>query len=542
MNGLAGRESNLDYESPDMTDSNHIKRRQFLQTAGFGAASILLSRKAPGAASSPVTPLPGSSSDKPNVLVIMTDQHRADLMTCAGRDLVPTPNIDRIASHGVRFTNAYCPYPVCVASRMALLTGLYAHSTGAITNRDRLDWRYRTIANHFAENGYLTGLIGKMHFVDAHNHGFEYYMSINDWLMYLGPKVQHYANEIANHPLGQHFFKTVNDGGAGLPDVDGLWPKGSPWVGNVEKWNFDNMASRLEPEDHLDMFLAREAAKFITRYRRQPFFLVTSFMKPHSPFYPPRQWAEKYPVEKMTLPDVGDISKYPQHIQRRIKNMAALGEKRQRAHRAGYLGNLAFVDTCVGHVYNALEKENLLDNTIVVYTSDHGDMDGDHGLYQKFCLFEPSVRVPLIVSYPKQLPENKVTAALTEYIGLYPTLSDLAGLEAPRKTTLLDIPGAPERMDAASFAGLLRDPDIEGPPAAFSEFNLRSRICEYMIHTRRYKYIFNHGSTHELYDHEADPGEFVNRINDPGLKKVRDQLRDRLFAWYDPEKNPYRQT
>jgi len=337
-----------------MISNNNVGRRQFLQTAGVGAASAFLSSNCARAKPSPR----GSNRNKPNVLLIMTDQHRADLMTCADRDLVPTPNIDLIASRGVRFTNSYCPYPVCVASRMALLTGLYAHSTGAITNRDRLDWRYRTIANHFADNGYLTGLIGKMHFVDAHNHGFEYYMSINDWLMYLGPKVQHYANEIANHPLGAHFFKTVDDGGAGLPDIDGLWLNRSPWVGNVEKWNFESMASALEkwnfesmasalePEDHLDMFLAREAAKFITRYREQPFFLVTSFMKPHSPFYPPRQWAEKYPIDKMTLPKVGDTSQYPPHIQRRIKNMAALGEKRQRAHRAGYLGNLAFVDTC----------------------------------------------------------------------------------------------------------------------------------------------------------------------------------------------------
>jgi len=472
----------------------------------------------------------------------MTDQHRADLMTCAGRDLVPTPNIDRIASRGIRFTNAYCPYPVCVASRMALLTGLYAHSTGAITNKNQLDWRYRTMANHFAENGYLTALMGKMHFGDAHNHGFEYYMSINDWLMYLGPKVQHYANEIANHPLGLKFFDTVDDGGAGLPDIDGLWSKGNPWVGNVERWNFDSMASQLEPEDHLDMFLARQAAKFITRYRRQPFFLVVSFMKPHSPFYPPRQWAEKYPVSKMKLPDVGDISKYPRHIQRRIQNTKKLGEKRQRAHRAGYLGSLAFVDTCIGYVYNALEKEGLTDNTIVVYTSDHGEMEGDHGLYQKFCLFEPAVRVPLIVSYPNHLGQNKVTAALTEYFGLYPTLAELTGIESPKKTTLLDMAGAPARMDAASFADVLRNPDMKGPDAAFSEFNLRSRISEYMIRTRRYKYIFNHGSTHELYDHEADPGEFVNRINYPALKKVRDELREQLFAWYNPEKNPYRPT
>jgi choline-sulfatase len=524
-----------------MREGNAIKRRQFLQAAGLGAASALLNPNSAQATSSS-TNAPGYKPDGPNVLVIMTDQHRADLMSCAGRDLVPTPNIDRIAARGVRFANAYCPYPVCVASRMAMLTGLYAHSTGAITNLDRLDWRYRTMAHHFAEHGYLTGLVGKMHFLDAHNHGFAYYMSINDWLMYLGPKVRHYANEIANHPLGPQFFKTVDDNGAGLPDVDGLWLKGSPWVGNVEKWNFESMASSLEPEDHLDMFIAREAAKFITRYRRQRFFLVASFMKPHSPFYPPRQWAEKYPVDKMTLPEVGDISGYPPHIQRRIQHTASLGDKRQRAHRAGYLGNLAFVDTCVGHLYDALEKENLLDNTIVVYTSDHGEMDGDHGLYQKFCLFEPSVRVPLIVSYPKHLPENKVTSALTEQIGLYPTLSEMAGLEPLRKTTLLDIPGAPRRLDATSFAGALRDPDIGGPPAVFSEYNLRAKLSEYMVRTRRYKYIFNHGSTHELYDHETDPGEFVNRINDPTLRKVRNQLRDRLFAWYNPEKNPYRPT
>ncbi|MHC4368872.1 MAG: sulfatase family protein [Planctomycetota bacterium] len=519
-----------------MNDKTQIKRRQFLQTAGVGAASALLSRKSARAESS----APGSNRVKPNVLLIMTDQHRADLMTCAGRDLVPTPNVDRIASRGVRFNNAYCPYPVCVASRMALLTGLYSHSTGAITNRDNLDWRYRTMANHFAENGYLTGLIGKMHFVDAHNHGFEYYMSINDWLMYLGPKVQHYANEIANHPLGPNFFKTVDDSGAGLPDIDGLWLRGSPWVGNVEKWNFDHMASPLEAEDHLDSFIARESGKFITRYREQPFFLVTSFMKPHSPFYPPRQWAEKYPVDKLTLPEVGDISGYPKHIQRRIRNRAALGEKRQRAHRAGYLGNLAFVDTCVGYVYDVLEKEGLLDSTIVVYTADHGEMDGDHGLFQKFCLFEPSVQVPLIVSWPKHLPENKVTDALTEYIGLYPTLSDLAGIEAPRKTTLHKIPGAPERLDARSFADIVRNPDLRGPSAAFSEYNLRSTIPEYMIRTRRYKYIYNHGATHELYDHEADPGEFVNRIDEPALKKIQNRLHDRLFTWYNPEKNPYR--
>jgi choline-sulfatase len=517
-----------------------LGRRNFMQAAGAGALSVAMGER------SQVDAMPGKGSsgrvkDKPNVLFIMTDQHRWDLMTCAGRDLVPTPNIDRIAERGVRFSNAYCPYPVCVASRMCLLTGLYSHTTGAIDNTDRLDWRYKTMAHHFTENGYLTGLVGKMHFNDSHNHGFEFYTSINDWLMYLGPKVQDYANEIANHPLGKHFFNTVDDSGAGLPDVEGVWgDKPCPWVGNVERYDFDSMSSKLDEEDHLDSFIARESAKFMRRHRDQPFFLVTSFMKPHSPFYPPREYAEKYPVDKMSLPPVGDISSYPKHIQNRIKNTQRQDAKRLKAHRSGYLGNLAFVDTCVGYVYKELEDLGLLDNTIVVYTSDHGEMEGDHGLYQKFCLFEPSVAVPLIVSYPGRIPRNKVTNALTEYFGLYPTLSDLAGLPKPKGTTTVTMPDAPENMDASSFADLLYDPGTNGPDAAFCEFALKTNIPRYMIRTSQYKYIFNQGAMHELYDHQHDPGEKTNLISKPGLEHVKRQLLDQLVAWYDPANNPYR--
>ena len=477
--------------------------------------------------------------DKPNVLLLMTDQHRADLMTCAGRDLVSTPNIDRIAARGVRFENAYCPYPVCLASRSSLLTGLYPHHTGAINNNDRLDWRYRTVAHHFAEAGYLTALIGKMHFNDAHKHGFEYHLSIDDWLMYLGPKVQHYANEIASHQLTDVFYRTVIDDGAGFPDVADLWDGLSPWAGHVERYPFDGVASQLEAEDHLDMFIARETGKFLQRYRDQPFFLVASFMKPHTPFYPPRPWAEMYPVEEMTLPPIGGVEGYPEHIQRRIERIQSVGEGRLRAVRAGYLGNLAFVDSCIGYVYNTLERLGLAENTIVVYTSDHGEMLGDHGLYQKFCLFEPAVRVPLIVSYPKQVPAGRVASALTEYMGLYPTLAELAGLVSPAGITLVEMPDAPQRLDAASFANVVRDPDLEGPPAVYSEYNLRASDPCYVIRTRRYKYILNQEAIDELYDLEADPGEYVNRIDDPALRAVQGELWEQLLAWYDPARNPY---
>jgi choline-sulfatase len=215
-------------------------------------------------------------------------------------------------------------------------------------------------------------------------------------------------------------------------------------------------------------------------------------------------------------------------------------DKYLRAGRAGYLGNLAFVDTCIGEVYSELERLGLIDNTIVVYTSDHGEMDGDHGLYQKFCLFEPSVRVPLIISWPGHIPEDRVTEALTEYFGIYPTLVEMTDTPMAEEAALIDIPGSPESIDSDSFANVLRNPDLAGPSAVFCEYALKSAIPQYMIRTRRYKYNFNHGTMHELYDLEADPGEYANLINDPGMKKTADDLRDQFIAWYDPEKNPYR--
>ena len=479
------------------------------------------------------------ATKRPNVLLIMTDQHRHDLMTCAGNERVPTPGIDRLAARGVRFTDAYCPYPVCLASRSSLLTGQYAHTTGAINNRDRLDWRFRTVAHHFAAAGYLTGLIGKMHFNDAHNHGFEYYLSINDWLMYLGPQARHYANEIANHPLSPHFFDTVNDDGAGFPDVSDLWSGPSPWAGNVERFDLQTMASALPAEDHLDAFIARETGKFLDRYRDQPFFLVASLMKPHTPFYAPPEFAERYPIESFELPESGEISGYPPHLRHRIERMMETDPRRRQAHGAGYLGNLAFADHCVGQIVDALEAAGLVDATIVVYTSDHGEMLGDHGLFQKFCLFDGAARVPLIVSHPGHLPEGQVSEALVEYLGLYPTLSDLAGLAPPDPAPLVPFDGAPESLDATSFAELVREPGAPGPEAVFCEHALRNQQAQYMVRTRDHKYIHNVGSLDELYDLRADPQENRNLAAETGHEALLAGLRERLFDWFDPADNRF---
>lgn len=460
---------------------------------------------------------------KPNVVVLLSDQHRPDLMSCAGSSLVPTPNLDRLATGGIRFRHAYCPYPVCAPSRMSLLTGQYPHSHGVLDNTMRLDWRRRTVAHAFREQGYLTALIGKMHFLDGQSHGFDYRLGFNDWLMYLGPKVRHFANEIASYP---GYENSVYDTGSGLPDVEGLWDGPSPWKGHVEP--AQALASELAAEDHFDAFVAREAAAFIRRYRGEPFFLVAGFLKPHAPFHPPKGYAEElYPPERIELPQPGALAGYPRHVRAAAARYAAMGDRRLRMIRAGYLGNLRFLDECAGAVLRAIEAARLDEDTIVVYTSDHGEMGGEHGLFQKFVFFEPSVAVPLILRYPGAIPAGSVSEALVEYQGLYATLAELAGL-APAGGT-----------DSGSFAALARNAHLPGPEAVFAEYAL-SWAPRYMVRTARYKYIHNEGDVAELYDLETDPGEYRNRAEEPALEPVRRHLHTQLVNWYDPARNPYR--
>lgn len=325
------------------------------------------------------------------------------------------------------------------------------------------------------------------------------------------------------------------DSGAGFNDVDDLWEGGSPWVGHVTRRDFGSiasMASELEAEDHLDAFIARESAKFIRKHRDEPFFLVASFMKPHTPFFPPAEYAERHPIDDIELPDPGNTEQYPPKVRDYFERHLRTPERRRKAGMAGYLGNLEFADVCVGQVYDALEKEGLLEDTVVVYTSDHGEMHGDHGAFQKFCLFEPAVKVPLIVSHAGRFPAGEVTAALTEYFGLFPTLAELTGTE---------VDGAIRRdTDSASFADLVRRPALTGPDAVFSELGLRSRHPSYMIRTRPWKYVYHQDMGEELYDLDEDPGENANLAGEGRHSRLKDELQRRLFEWYHPDRNRFR--
>jgi len=483
---------------------------------------------------------------KPNVLIIIADQHRSDYIGCAnlpdwnGNQPVPTPNIDKIAGRGVRFTNAYCPYPVCLASRSSMLTGLYAHTTGADTNQDVLDRRYRTMAHHFAANGYYTGLVGKMHFNDACKHGFEYYMSINDWLMYLGPKAQHYANEIASHQLSKNFYDSVDDDGAGFPDVRNVWLDGkSPWRGHVTAIPPERFGSALSEEDQMDSFIARESSKFIQNNDNQPFFLVASFMKPHTPFHPPERFAKMYPIEDIALKEPGDISGYPKCVRDTSSSYSSIPELNRKSAKAGYFGNLAFVDGCIGQLYDALERSGMLENTIVVYTSDHGEMDGDHGMYQKFCMFDPSVKTPLIISRPGYIGEGVVSDRLINQIGLYPTLAELTETGPVNAAPLANMDDPPVALDAVSFADKVHDPNAKDNVSddVYVEYRIRSGgQGQYMVRDARYKYVYLQTGEEMLFDLDDDPGEMKN-LAMHGHDDIKKSLQKRLLKYNEIDFN-----
>src|SRR6185437_8634703 len=199
-----------------------MNRRKFLRGAAMATAASMS-----GAVSEAVSRsvyAQGRPARKPNVLILMSDQHKRSCMGAYGDRVARTPNLDELARNSVRFTDAYCSNPVCTPSRASLLTGLYTHNHGSLNNSTPLPSQHKTMAHHFVRAGYFTGLVGKMHFVDAQTHGFDYRLDFNDWYQYLGPKTKLYADELSRA-----------NSGSGLPQIDDLWrDAGDPWKSDRE--------------------------------------------------------------------------------------------------------------------------------------------------------------------------------------------------------------------------------------------------------------------------------------------------------------------
>ncbi len=467
----------------------------------------------------------GSPGKRKNVLLIMTDQHRPESLGIRGDTVAKTPNLDALARSGVRFNHAYCTDPVCVPSRAGLLTGMYTHNNKTYNNSTPWPFENKTIAHAFGQAGYMTGLIGKMHFVDAQTHGFDYRLDFNDWYQYLGPKTKLRAEEI--------FYP---NSGSGLPQIDDLWrDHGDPWTGVIENDDRQGLVSvgRVSPlaeEDHFESFVARESIRFLRNHgTKQPFFLTCSFLKPHDPFMPAERFAKMFHGTDMTLPstwDKVDLSTVPRFIQELLHYSWATPElvapDMAKLRIALYYASLAQMDDCAGKVLRELHSLGLAENTIVLYTSDHGEMLGSHGLWQKDLFYEPSVGIPLLVRAPGTTPENVVCQTPVSLVQLFATLTDLCGIPTPAG------------LDGSSFAETLHNPQVTLDTDIFAELGLTGPHPGSMIRSGNFKYCYYRNDMPELYDLQADPHEMKNLALLPAYKKQAQEMQARLFAWHRP--------
>ena len=505
-----------------------MNRRKFLHGTAttLGALGLDAFQPEGAAAQNPAqTESTVQPKHRPNVLLIMADQHRRTCMGAAGDPVAHTPNLDRLAGQSVRFTNAYCTNPVCAPSRASMLTGLYAHNLYTKGSDQPYSPRRKTVAEHFSRAEYLPALIGKMHFIDAQVHGFQYELEFNDWFQVLGPRAGLYANETYNPNTG-----------AGLPQIPALWKAtGDPWVASRKPDGrlgpvAVGKASEMSEADHFESFVTRESIRFLENYGKsdEPFFLVTSFLKPHDPFMPAERFANMFHEQDMKLPPTwgkADLANLPEQVAHDIRTSSVTPELLQapaaRQRIASYYGNLAQVDDCVGEVLNALTRLDLDRNTIVVYTSDHGEMLGDLGLWNKFQFYEGSCGVPLLIRIPGATPS--VCETPVSLISLAATLAELCSVPLPGPS------------DGRSFAGLLSDPAAhEGYGPVFAEFDLGRPGEKYMIRDGDLKYSFWVHDRAELYDLKNDPQEAHNLAGRPEHQATVNRLRQRLFSWYRP--------
>lgn len=461
-------------------------------------------------------PAQAADPKRPNVLFIIADDLNNSL-GCYDRPEMKTPNIDRLAARGVRFDRAFCAFSLCGPSRNSFLTGLYPNSTGILANaqifRQTIPSQV-SLPQAFRQQGYFAARIGKLyHYNVPASIGTNGHDDPGSW-------------EVETNPAGVDRLDEE-------PLIYSLTP-GS--FGGTLSWH----ASENPDEKHTDGMEAADAEWILERcakHPERPFFLAVGFFRPHTPYVAPKAYFDLYPREQMPVvqgvaEDQKDIPKAA--LMSYKKEQDKLTDDLRREARQAYYASVSFMDAQAGKVLAALDRLGLRDNTIVVFTSDHGYHLGEHGLWQKQSLFEESSRVPLIVAGPGVAKPGSVAATPVGLIDLYPTLAELCGVKTPAN------------LQGQSLAPMLKDVTAKGRGWAltqvvrgggFKRFGASPSVGDnvhrffgYSLRTDRWRYTeWDEGKEgHELYDHEADPKEITNLADDPSKAALVAELSAKL--------------
>ena len=440
-----------------------------------------------------------SNNHRPNIILIISDEHDPAVTGCYGNQVVGTPHLDGLAESGIVFDNAYCNNPICVPSRMSFLTGRYCHQINVWDNGSPLADHLPTFAHYFEAAGYESILCGRMHIVGENRfHGFgrRLFDDMDYWRSYRqSPR----RTPESRRGTNSH----VTECGPGK----GHWQ------------DYDETVTDL-------------TCRFLRARRERPgeapWLMVSGFMNPHFPLTCPEEFYRLYDPGTLELPETWNEPWENQHpVIRQLRyffnNDKPLPEEIQRQAQASYFGLVSYTDQLIGMILQALQESGLAENTVVIYCSDHGEMWGHHGIWQKQCFYEPSVRVPLIISgpgvAPKRVREN------VSLVDVMPTLLGLGRIEPPQ-----GLPG--EDLVAVAEEG---DPG-HGRRVAFSEYHAQGMLnAGYMIKQGDYKYCYYMGHTPQLFNTAVDPEEVHDLAPVPQYEGIRQRLHERLLAIVDPE-------
>ncbi len=440
----------------------------------------------------------GSAAAKPNVLFIICDDLNCDMGTY-GHPQVKTPNIDRIAARGTVFKNAHCQYALCGPSRASFMTGLYPDQTlihrNAIYIREHLP-NVKTISQMFRDDGYFATRIGKIYHYNV-------------------PK--NIGTSGHDDPFSWNY--TINPRGRDVEDEDQIFSLRPGSFGGTLSW----LAAEGTDEEQTDGIIADEAVEQLHRYKKEgrAFYLAVGLFRPHTPFVAPKKYFEMYPLDEIVVPEVPEgydetLPAPALNSIRRKKEQLNLEDKLAREAIQSYYASITFADAQVGKILDGLEASGLDENTIVVFTSDHGYHMGEHGHWQKTTLFENGTHVPLVIAAPGQEAPGSKTDCLAELVDLYRTLAELSGLRAP------------DYVSGVSLARVLDDPSERVRESAFSQYG-----NGYSLRTDHYRYT-EWGDKgvdgKELYDHRSDSEEMENLAEKSKHADLIVDLQKRLHA------------
>lgn len=451
---------------------------------------------------------------KPNILLVIADQLTPFLTGAYGHPVVKTPHLNRLACEGITFNAAYSPCPVCAPARAAMMTGRYVSNIGAYDNAASFSSEEPTLAHYMTLMGYDTVLSGKMHFIGPDQlHGYSRRFTTNvypadfSWVPDRGLDHQREHHHARNYVAG-----AIKVGG----------------------WN-QFLSADEETHFRAIQYLR---AKGVRRAGNkpgggQPFFLTVSYHHPHEPFWPPKYYWDLYEDAEIEIPNLPENF---QEMRSTLDNWLNTYHGIQKAPelldpaslryvRRAYYALVTYIDDKLGELLSILSETGFAENTLVIFTSDHGDMLGEHGMVQKRAFYEWSSRVPLIIRYPTGIGAGQQVNTPVNLVDISPTLLDLVGF--PEKDRFF--------LDGRSFSGLMEGKNEENR-ATFSEYHSQgSHAPCFMMRKGRFKYIYIYGYESQLFDLTSDPGEWNNLANQPGYHEVALEMKDAILSHFDPD-------